>query len=99
MNIIRNEYGNCDAHMSCIRNCPLAGVGPIKGRQSQWSLRYDRESVYRAQALLRSCAMTARARGWLGDGTSMTPASMDPKKGPLPPEPSGLYPRREDARA
>ncbi|GBP81316.1 hypothetical protein EVAR_53710_1 [Eumeta japonica] len=47
-----------------------------------------------------ACAMIARACGWLGDGTGMTPASMDPpQKGPLPPEPSRLYPRREDARA
>ncbi|GBP33808.1 hypothetical protein EVAR_25409_1 [Eumeta japonica] len=43
-----------------------------------------------------ACAMTARARGRCGDGTGMIPEQWFE---PLPPDPSGSYPRREDARA
>ncbi|GBP27882.1 hypothetical protein EVAR_14071_1 [Eumeta japonica] len=43
-----------------------------------------------------ACAMIARARGRCGDGTGMIP---DQWFKPLPPDPSGSYPRREDAWA
>ncbi|GBP48672.1 hypothetical protein EVAR_103037_1 [Eumeta japonica] len=43
-----------------------------------------------------ACAMIARARWRCGDGTGMIPNQWFK---PLPPDPSGSYPRREDARA
>ncbi|GBP38512.1 hypothetical protein EVAR_95413_1 [Eumeta japonica] len=46
-----------------------------------------------------ACAMTARTRVWVGDWAPARCQTMDPKSGPLPPEPSGSCPRREDARA